>query len=210
MQPVSQMSEFEDSVRREIIITDCLLFQAGLIILNQDVRSYVRGGWYIRHAWKRYRKLYQEVQEVHSAATGGRHSHLPTVDHSSSKKGVKKNVSDTYLAGHTEGAEFAATEFSREMSVDGIENMTDESDADAVPDFSTFRSGLANMSVTELDRLLGAVSFGYGIFRLFITLIPPKILWWIQLLGFEGNQDEGLALLGYASQSDDVKSPIAT
>lgn len=202
------MSEFEDGIRREIIITDCQLFQAGLIILNQDVKSYIKGGWYIRQAWKRYRKLYQEVLEMYTSVTGRDHDGLPSADLASSKRGVKKVVSDTYLVGHTTDGWGHDPDISREMSATDFESMREESDS--VPDFSSLRSGLAHMSVEELNRLLGAVCFGYGIFRLFITLIPPKILWWIQFLGFEGDQDEGLALLEFTSQSDDVKAPIAT
>jgi Protein of unknown function (DUF3808) len=202
------MSEFEDGIRREIVITDCLLFQAGLIILNQDVKSYIKGGWYIRQAWKRYRKLYQEVHDMYTSVTGREHESLPSIDPASSKRGVKKVVSDTYLVGHTTDGWAQGSDISREMSVNDVENMRE--DGDSVPDFSSLRSSLANMTVEELNRLLGAVCFGYGIFRLFITLIPPKILWWIQFLGFEGDQDEGLALLEFTSQSDDVKAPIAT
>jgi len=202
------MSQYEDSVRREIIITDCLLFQAGLIILNQDVKSYIKGGWCIRQAWKRYRKLYEEVHEMHCKVTGKKLDRLPTVEQEPSKGRVKKVVSDTYLFGHTTEGGANGPDISKELSADDLKGLSE--DNESVPDFAVFRSGFTDMSVDDMDRLLGAVSFGYGIFRLFITLIPPKILWWIQLLGFEGDQDEGLALLEYASQSNDVKAPIAT
>ena len=66
------------------------------------------------------------------------------------------------------------------------------------------------MQADVLERLLRAASFWYGVFRLIMTLVPPKIMWWIHFLGFEGNTEEGLRCLEFASRSDDVKAPLAT
>jgi tetratricopeptide (TPR) repeat protein len=35
-------------------------------------------------------------------------------------------------------------------------------------------------------------------------------MWWIHILGFEGDQQDGLSCLEFASRSDDVKAPLAT
>ncbi|XP_051550899.1 tetratricopeptide repeat protein 39C [Myxocyprinus asiaticus] len=65
--------------------------------------------------------------------------------------------------------------------------------------------------VTEevLDRLKGSVSFGYGLFHLCISMVPPHLLKIVNLLGFPGDRHQGLASLAYASESKDMKAPLA-
>ena len=190
---VEQPAKIEDRIQREVVLSDCLLYQAALIILNQDMKSYVRGGWYIRQAWKRYRKLYHEVQRIHAARVTGITRDLSTV---SAAANIGSSADTVISPSPSIGPEV--------FSLDGEVPVEDFE-----PDFSDMRSGLGEMSKDALSRLLGAVSFGYGVFRLMVSLIPPKILWWIQFLGFEGDQDEGLASLEYCSQSADMKAPLA-
>ncbi|XP_052250371.1 tetratricopeptide repeat protein 39C-like [Dreissena polymorpha] len=61
-----------------------------------------------------------------------------------------------------------------------------------------------------LDRLQGAVNFGYGTFQICISMIPPKILKVIEFLGFEGDRDVGLQCLNFACNSDSMNAPLAT
>eukprot|EP00106_Octopus_bimaculoides_P014505 XP_014781947.1 PREDICTED: tetratricopeptide repeat protein 39C-like isoform X2 [Octopus bimaculoides] len=60
-----------------------------------------------------------------------------------------------------------------------------------------------------LERLLGAVNFGYGTFQLCVSMVPPKILKLIEFLGFEGDRIAGLAALNETSNSKDMKAPLA-
>lgn len=71
---------------------------------------------------------------------------------------------------------------------------------------------IATEDVTEdsLNRLKGAVSFGYGLFHLCISMVPPNLLKIINLLGFPGDRLQGLSSLMYASESKDMKAPLAT
>ena len=68
----------------------------------------------------------------------------------------------------------------------------------------------ATLAGTGTSRLLGSVSFGYGLFQLCISMVPPKLLKVIEFLGFEGDRDTGLEALEYASLTDDMKAPLAT
>lgn len=174
-----------------MVLSDCLLYQAALIVLNQDMKSYVRGGWYIRQAWKRYRKLYSEVEQIYSARMTGITSTV------SAAANIGSSVDSAMSPSPSIGPEVFSLD--GEVPLEEIE-----------PDFSDVRRGLREVSKDTLSRLFGAVSFGYGIFRLLVSLIPPKILWWIQFLGFEGDQDEGLTCLEFSSQSADMKAPLAT
>jgi tetratricopeptide (TPR) repeat protein len=51
----------EERITHQVIIADCLLYQAVLVFTNQDLSSYVKGGWLLRKAWKIYEKLHKEV-----------------------------------------------------------------------------------------------------------------------------------------------------
>lgn len=66
------------------------------------------------------------------------------------------------------------------------------------------------ISAEALDRLKGSVSFGYGLFHLCISMVPPHLLKIVNLLGFPGDRLQGLSALGYASESKDMKAPLAT
>ncbi|XP_077376593.1 tetratricopeptide repeat protein 39C-like isoform X2 [Festucalex cinctus] len=62
----------------------------------------------------------------------------------------------------------------------------------------------------DLDRLKGSVSFGYGLFHLCTSMVPPHLLKIVNLLGFPGDRLQGLSALAYASESKDMKAPLAT
>ncbi|KXJ14069.1 Tetratricopeptide repeat protein 39C [Exaiptasia diaphana] len=66
-----------------------------------------------------------------------------------------------------------------------------------------------SVSPDALRHLQAAVSCGYGLFHLAISLVPPKLLKFCHLLGFSGNRDVGLQALDIASQSEDMKAPVA-
>lgn len=68
----------------------------------------------------------------------------------------------------------------------------------------------SGLSEDALGRLKGSVSFGYGLFHLCISMVPPHLLKLVNLLGFPGDRHQGLASLIYASESRDMKAPLAT
>uniref|UniRef100_A0A8B9LP40 Tetratricopeptide repeat domain 39C n=1 Tax=Astyanax mexicanus TaxID=7994 RepID=A0A8B9LP40_ASTMX len=68
----------------------------------------------------------------------------------------------------------------------------------------------SRVSAESLSRLKGSVSFGYGLFHLCISMVPPHLLKIINLLGFPGDRQQGLSSLTYASESKDMKAPLAT
>ena len=61
----------------------------------------------------------------------------------------------------------------------------------------------------EDERLRGAVYFGYGLMNIIVSLIPPKLVKLANLFGFHGNRRVGLQALEYASNSQDMKAPLA-
>lgn len=78
-------------------------------------------------------------------------------------------------------------------------------------DNANYSASVENGVTAEaLDRLKGSVSFGYGLFHLCISMVPPHLLKIINLLGFPGDRLQGLSSLTYASESKDMKAPLAT
>ncbi|XP_071390075.1 tetratricopeptide repeat protein 39C-like [Centroberyx affinis] len=69
---------------------------------------------------------------------------------------------------------------------------------------------LDGISPEALDRLKGSVSFGYGLFHLCISMVPPHLLKIVNLLGFPSDRLQGLSALTYANESKDMKAPLAT
>ena len=61
----------------------------------------------------------------------------------------------------------------------------------------------------EDSRLRGAVYFGYGLMNIIMSLIPPKLMKLANLFGFHGNRRLGLQALEFASNSQDMKAPLA-
>nr|XP_039271265.1 tetratricopeptide repeat protein 39C-like [Styela clava] len=66
-----------------------------------------------------------------------------------------------------------------------------------------------SISKEILERLYGSVSFGFGLFNLCVSLIPQKLLKVVNLIGFHGDREVGLEALQSASESEDMKAPLA-
>lgn len=67
-----------------------------------------------------------------------------------------------------------------------------------------------DISKEDLKRLMGAASFGYGLFQLSVSLLPPNLLKLISFFGFEGDRRIGIACLKHSRQSEDMRAPLAT
>lgn len=61
-----------------------------------------------------------------------------------------------------------------------------------------------------VDKLLGDVSFGYGLFHLCMSILSPQIVRVIQFLGFSSDRRLGLKCLQFASGKSTMKGPLAT
>ena len=68
---------------------------------------------------------------------------------------------------------------------------------------------MQRVGALSLKHLQAAVSCGYGLFHLAISLVPPNLLKFCHLLGFSGDRNVGLQALDIASQSEDMKAPVA-
>ncbi|KAH9488246.1 Tetratricopeptide repeat protein 39C [Bulinus truncatus] len=62
----------EERITNQVIVADCILYQAVLVFTNQDISSYVKGGWLLRKAWKIYEKLHKEMAQLTETITQNR------------------------------------------------------------------------------------------------------------------------------------------
>jgi hypothetical protein len=53
---------------------------------------------------------------------------------------------------------------------------------------STSNDTSDELSLYTIKRLLGSVSFGFGLFQIALSFVPPKIMKLIKFLGFEGDR----------------------
>ncbi|XP_064652749.1 tetratricopeptide repeat protein 39C-like isoform X2 [Lineus longissimus] len=177
--PEKPVFSLEERLQRTIIVADCLHFQSFLTFLNQDVPSFIKGGWTMRKAWKTYEKTYKEINKLYeNAKKYERMRHTNSSGAMNGNNGVK---------------------IQRNFSLPDAETMAKmEEEADQ------------SLSIQTLERLLGSVSFGYGLLLLVMSCVPPKILKIIEFLGFEGDREAGVQALEFSSNSTDMKAPFAT
>lgn len=65
------------------------------------------------------------------------------------------------------------------------------------------------LSSDSRETLNSALSFGYGLIQVAISIVPAGLLKVCELLGFAADRDDGLDSLEISSKSDDMKAPIA-
>ncbi|KAI8505981.1 Tetratricopeptide repeat protein 39C [Branchiostoma belcheri] len=199
-----------ERLERQIIVGDCQLYIAMLTFIKQELSAYVKGGWVLRKAWKIYNRVYREVtdliaycewrtgQKPDGRRTGFRTAARPSKSQSSyeiSREAAKSSVTTSASCENIPSKNKAAwAGVSKSKSV----AMAMATSTEDLPSMET------------LGRLLGAVSFGYGLFQLTISMIPPSLLKIVNMLGFRVERDIGLKCLKTASKSQDMKAPLAT
>ncbi|CAH1773689.1 unnamed protein product [Owenia fusiformis] len=198
----------EEKLQRQIIIADCMICQAMLTFINQDITSYVKGGWILRKAWKIYEKIHKEITHLHNTAKG--------IIESQSSENLKAQGSSVDGNGVEEALEILNESDIPENNINGSNNTEKRTLKDLRSDSVQsnllsldFDGSTVEFSEETLERLLGSVNFGYGNFQLCISMVPPKILKLIEFLGFEGDRDVGLKALDHCSHSKDMKAPLA-
>lgn len=151
----------EELLCREILLADCYIYESIITFIKQDLKSYIKGGWLLRKAWKIYEKLYKEISSLHKIVHDNQfaYSHTKRISYSSSCDEISPSL---------------------------------------------------EIGNEEIERLFGSVSFGYGLFQLVISMLPPKLLRIIKFLGFNGDEKVGLQAIERAGESNDIKAPIAS
>ncbi|KAG9274612.1 tetratricopeptide repeat protein 39C [Astyanax mexicanus] len=184
----SQKSEVAmmERLQRLIIVADCQVYLAVLSFVRQELSAYIKAGWILRKAWKMYNKCYSDISQLQEACQ--RRSSAP------------QGAPPPDPAAHSEKLPLQTEDGQQEA----------QSSIRPKPGQKSPQPYDSRVSAESLSRLKGSVSFGYGLFHLCISMVPPHLLKIINLLGFPGDRQQGLSSLTYASESKDMKAPLAT
>ncbi|XP_058251012.1 tetratricopeptide repeat protein 39C-like isoform X2 [Hemibagrus wyckioides] len=196
-----------ERLQRLIIVADCQVYLAVLSFVRQEISGYIKAGWILRKAWKMYNKCYNEITRLQEACQ--RRSSAPqgalcfdqpkqnqdasTPDPTAVCSSEPEPSQDSSLAPVSEGSQNPKASSGRSKHLPKSQPRLDYS-----------------VTAESLSRLKGSVSFGYGLFHLCISMVPPHLLRIINLLGFPGSRQEGLDALTYSSESKDMKAPLST
>lgn len=181
--------------------------------------GYIKAGWTLRKAWKMYNKCYNEIIRLQEVCQRRCSAPQGALSFDQPKTSQNASVPDPTAVCSSDCPE-TEPEPRQDCS------LTPESEGSRAPSqlndghkASTIRPKHGPKSQPRLDhsvtaeslgRLKGSVSFGYGLFHLCISMVPPNLLRIINLLGFPGSRQEGLSALTYSSESKDMKAPLST
>lgn len=171
----------EEKFTKAIIIADCKLYLALLTFIRQDVSSYLSSGLLqIRRSWKSYARIQKQLFELF--------------------KKLEPNAAEIY------GSNADIT-----IWVDDSEDNDGAKSSQDMQELTIEDDEISNMgiSVEAVKRLLGAVSFGYGVFQICLSFVPPSALKLIKILGFEGDRSTAIKAIKFTSRSKDMRAPFA-
>ncbi|KAK3886943.1 hypothetical protein Pcinc_008916 [Petrolisthes cinctipes] len=217
-----QNEEPGSQLEQQVALADCQVLLAILTFLQQELGSYVRGGWTLRKAWKVYEHAYTKVKRLYRQTFNGTGEALgqdrplsPSSEHSQSLHGSRDELKSPG---------------SWSMGAEGVPGPSPEPPAPAPPPTSrmplsksvpNLKGFLLNSNHKNhqpkkplppdlVSRLMASVSFGYGLFQLCTSLLPPSLLRVVSVLGLQGDRLAGLSALMFARRSHDMRAPLAT
>ncbi|XP_015115021.1 tetratricopeptide repeat protein 39C [Diachasma alloeum] len=197
--------DYARKLEKQIVLADTQVCTAMLVLLQQEVSSYVRGGWMMRKAWRIYQHTYCQILQLYRRTFGinpsgfnGNYMNNENGLLSSRYRSSEWSLGSYHSTTSTSTPILSPSSIKNSLSmIFSLTGMTNEPENNFV-------------EPAEVIRLMSAVSFGYGIFQLCVSLVPPSLLKLIHFLGFEGDRRAGLTALMYARLSEDMRAPLAT
>ena len=181
------------------------MISAILTLIKQEISGIIGAGLLLRKAWKIYEKMHNELFSLYCAKDPNAEKEYGT--RPEDRVVIEfDNTTDTKNGDEDDGDDLSFKSFDK--------NSNDEPN---------------EISLNTVKRLLGSVSFGYGLFQIALSFVPPRIMKLIKFLGFESDrsvkkENKGrpmktnfifffrkvaLAALRFSSQSTDMKAPLA-
>jgi len=131
-------------------------------LIKQEFSGLISAGLLLRKAWKLYEKLHRELFDLYRAQD------------SNAEKDYGARPEDQMVI--------------QFENINGENNINDGDDDDDNVSFKSLDSASNELSLYTVKRLLGSVSFGYGLFQIALSFVPPKIMKVIKFLGFEADR----------------------
>ncbi|XP_076054948.1 tetratricopeptide repeat protein 39C-like [Oratosquilla oratoria] len=209
-------------LEQQVILADCQVLLAILTFLQQEIGSYVKGGWVLRKAWKVYEHSYAKVKRMYKASLGEEHEPMsPCGDWSGSVHGSNDTLqspgswSVDGVEVHPSPSSTSSTSISSQSAWNPTQGFRLPL-SKSVPNLKGFLShnqkqhNKKKLSSDVVSRLMASVSFGYGLFQLCMSLLPPSLLRLVHVLGLQGDRLAGLSALMFTRKSHDMRAPLAT
>ncbi|RNA32985.1 tetratricopeptide repeat 39C-like [Brachionus plicatilis] len=185
----------EDKFTKAIILADCKLYLAILTFVRQIASSYLTSGLLqIRKSWKLYAKLQKQLYGLY--------------------KKLEPNAEQIYGSDPNSSVLQLWMDESDEMESDSKSKSSDDKSDDqlseAINELNvTDEEASTGIPLETVKRLLGSVSFGYGLFQICLSFMPPNILKLIKVFGFEGDRSVAIKAINFTSNSKDMRAPFA-
>jgi hypothetical protein len=132
-----------------------------ITLIKQELSGLISAGLLLRKAYKFYEKLHGELFDLYRAKD------------SNAEKDYGSKPEENMIM-----------EFE---DANGVTN-GDDDDLSFKSFDSTSNDTPDELSLYTIKRLLGSVSFGYGLFQIALSFVPPRIMKLIKFLGFEGDR----------------------
>ncbi|KAK8391664.1 hypothetical protein O3P69_017293 [Scylla paramamosain] len=204
-------------LEQQVVLADCQVLLAILTFLQQEIGSYVKGGWVLRKAWKVYEHSYTKVKRMYRQ-TFGEAQDMPMTPGDDCPGSLQSSsdqlqspgswsVGSTGVPGPAQEEETSSSHTSV-----GLRLTLSKS----VPNLKGFLNSNHKQNSKKplppdmVARLMASVSFGYGLFQLCTSLLPPSLLRLVNVLGLQGDRLAGLSALMFTRKSHDMRAPLAT
>ena len=139
-----------------------------LTLIKQELAGLFGAGLLLRKAWKIYEKLHGELFDLYRAKD------------SNAEKDYGSKPED-HVVFQFENA--------TDVSNGEANGNGDDDDELSFKSFDSNNDDSANdISLYTVKRLLGSVSFGYGLFQIALSFVPPRVMKLIKFFGFEGDR----------------------
>ena len=152
-------SSLEEQINKSLIVAECKLYLATIAFMKQEMTGFITGGLQLKRSWKLFARIQKQLYDMY--------------------KKVEPNAEAIY--GYDPSTNVIQLQFEGETEDDK------ESDAgsdvlEGLEDLKIAESSGA-LSAESIKRLLGAVSFGYGVYQIIFSLTPPNLLKVVRVLG---------------------------
>lgn len=183
---------------KAIILADCKLYLAIMTFIRQEVSGYFTNGiLQIRKSWKLYAKIQKQLYDIYKKIEPNAEQIYGCDPNSSTVQLWQEDTED-----ESDPKSKSSTKGSPETNDDQLSQAINEL---TVSDEETSEG----ISVETIKRLLGAVSFGYGLFQICLSFMPANVLKLIKVFGFEGDRSVALKAINFTSNSKDMRAPFA-
>jgi hypothetical protein len=132
-------------------------------LIKQELSGLIGAGLLLRKAWKVYEKLHNELFDLYRAK-----------DTNAEKEYGSKPEDNIVIQFENNNGTKIDDNDDDDLSFKSFDTTSNDNNND--------------LSLYTIKRLLGSVSFGYGLFQIALSFVPPRIMKIIKFLGFEGDR----------------------